>query len=248
MPVGAIITMMNRFANVALAVLILECGAHSAALAAPVNQSGGKTTALQVSTTLILRNGTRFEVDGPIREEHERIIFRTSGALYSIPLADVDIDATRAAVTKEILATNDSDRKLKVSPAERDRLLRELEQNHSGRASDVKEERVAEARQPQDKGDEWSWRNAARVYEENLRRANEDLDLLRARADSLKHQVEEFFALGYHANQFTYQSSELQLTLDQIPAAELAVTRAQRAYDQFREDARKQGVMPGWLR
>jgi hypothetical protein len=236
---------MNRLAKLALAALILGCGGL---FAAPVSQSGGKTASLQMSTTLILRNGARFEVDGPIREEQERIIFRTSGALYSIPLADVDIEATRAAVTKAILAASDSDRKLKVSPIERDRLLRELEQNHSGRPSDVKGERVAEPREPQDKGDEWSWRNSARVYEENVRRAIEDLELLHARADSLKRQVEQFFALGYHANQFTYQSSELQLTLDQIPAAELAVTRAQRAYDQFREDARKQGVMPGWLR
>jgi hypothetical protein len=74
------------------------------------------------------------------------------------------------------------------------------------------------------------------------------VELLRARAEALKHQIEQFFSLGYHANQFTYQSSELQLTLDQLPAAELAVTRAQRANDQFREDARRLGITPGWLR
>src|SRR5438105_558965 len=85
-----------------------------------------------VTTTLILRNGTRFEVEGPIREEQARIIFRTSGALYSIPLADVDMEATRAAVTRPVIVTADSSKKLKVSSAERDRLLRELEQNHSG--------------------------------------------------------------------------------------------------------------------
>jgi hypothetical protein len=201
-----------------------------------------------LTTTLILHNGTHFEIDGPIREEQGRIIFRTSGSLYSIPLADVDMEATRAAVTKEILVTSDADRKLKVSAAERDRLLRELEQNHSGKLSDAKPEKVFEPREPRDKGDEWSWRNSARAYEESIRRAKEDLDLLRTRADSLKHQIEQFFALGYRASQFTYQSSELQVTLDQIPAAELAVTRAQRAYDQFREDARKQGILPGWLR
>lgn len=201
-----------------------------------------------VTTTLILRNGTHFDIQGPIREEQGRIIFRTSGALYSIPLADVDLEATRAAVTKEILATSDADRKLKVSRAERDRLLRELEQNHSGKQSDAKAEKVSEPREPRDKGDEWSWRNSARSYEESIRRAKEDLELLQVRAETLKHQIEQFFALGYRPNQFTYQSSELQAMLDQIPAAELAVTRAQRAYDQFREDARKQGVMPGWLR
>jgi hypothetical protein len=207
------------------------------------------TTQPILTTTLILHNGTGFEVDGPIREEQGRIIFRTAGSLYSIPLGDVDLDATRAAVTKMVIVTTDADRKLKVSAAERDRLLRELEQNHSGkRAEEVKLEKVAEPREAPEKGDEWSWRAAARTHEEAVRRAKEDADLLRDRAAALRHQIEQFVALGYRANQFTYQSSELQLTLDQIPAAELAITRAQRAFDQFREDARKQGIMPGWLR
>lgn len=201
------------------------------------------------TTTLILHNGTRFDVDGPIREEQDRIIFRTGGSLYSIPLGDVDLDATRAAVTRMVIVTNDGDRKLKVSAAERDRLLRELEQNHSGKpAEELKLEKVAEPRESPDKGDEWSWRTAARVHEEAVRRAKENADLLRDRAEALKHQIEQFVAIGYHPNQFTYQTSELQLTLDQIPAAELEITRAQRAFDQFREDARKQGIMPGWLR
>jgi len=201
------------------------------------------------TTTLILHNGARFDVDGPIREEQGRIIFRTAGSLYSIPLVDVDLDATRAAVTRMVIVTNDGDRKLKVSAAERDRLLRELEQNHSGKpASELRLERVAEPREAPEKGDEWSWRTAARTHEEAVRRAKENVDLLRDRAEALKRQIEQFVAVGFHPRQFTYQTSELQLTLDQIPAAELEITRAQRAFDQFREDARKQGIMPGWLR
>ena len=214
-----------------------------------------------LTTTLILRDGTRFEVDGPIREEHGRIIFR-SGTLYSIPVSEVDMEATRAAVTKTVLVTpdqmaetkavlvtSDQDRKLKVSAAERDRLLRELEQNHSGGpVQALNLEKVVEPREAPDKGDEWSWRLAARAHEEAIRRAKEDLALLRDRAEKLRRQIEQFVALGYRARQFTYQSTELQLTLDQIPAAELEVTRAERANAQFREDARKQGILPGWLR
>jgi hypothetical protein len=201
-----------------------------------------------VTTTLILRNGTHFDVDGPIREEQGRIIFR-SGALYSIPVSEVDMDATRASLTKTVLATVDQDRKLKVSPAERDRLLRELEQNHSGGpAQALNVEKMVEPRQSPDNGDEWSWRSAARAHEEAIRRAKENVALLRDRAELLKRQVEQFVSLGYRPHQFTYQSSELQLTLDQIPAAELEITRAERANAQFREDARKQGIMPGWLR
>jgi hypothetical protein len=227
-------------------------------LAATLSSSPGSSHPPILTTMLILRDGTRFEVDGPIREEQGRIIFRNSGALYSLPLGDVDMEATRAAVTKPVVVTNDSDRKIKVSAMERERLLRELEQNHSGKgsaSSEVKPDRVPEPPEPltaskddDSKRDEWWWRGAARAHEEAIRRAKEDVALLRSRAEALTRQIESFFALGYRANQFTYQSSELQLTLDQIPAAELEIARAQRANDQFRDDARRQGIMPGWLR
>jgi hypothetical protein len=220
-------------------------------LAATIAQSPAPAAPTALTTTLILRNGTQFEVEGPIREERARIIFRTSGRLYSIPLADVDMDATRAAVTKAVVVTSDSGKKLKVSAPERDRLLRELEQNHTGKpSSSATSDRLPEVRETAEppNGDEWSWRTAARAHEEAIRRAKENAELLRTRASALKQQIEQFFALGYHANQFTYQSTELQYTQDQLPAAELEVTRAQRENDQFREDARKQGIMPGWLR
>jgi hypothetical protein len=201
-----------------------------------------------LTTTLILRNGSHFDVEGPIREEQGRIIFR-SGTLYSIPVGEVDMEATRAAVTATVIAEIGTDKKLKVSSTERDRLLRELEQNHSGTpAPALNLEKVAEPRDTADKGDEWSWRNAARAHEESIRRAKENVALLRDRAELLKRQIEQFVSLGYRSHQFTYQSSELQVTLDQIPAAELEITRAERANAQFREDARKQGIMPGWLR
>lgn len=232
------------------------------ALAATLSSSPGPSQTPIPTTTLILRDGTRFEVDGPIREERARIIFRTAGSLYSIPLGDFDQEATRAAAAKPVVVTNDPDKKIKVSAMERERLLRELEQNHSGKAtttssasSDVKPDRVPEPSEPpaaskddDSKRDEWWWRGAARAHEEAIRRANEDVGLLHSRAETLKRQIESFFSLGYQPNQFTYQSSELQLTLDQIPAAELEITRAQRANEQFRDDARRQGIMPGWLR
>jgi hypothetical protein len=201
-----------------------------------------------LTTTLILRNGTHFDIDGPIREERGRIIFR-SGTLYSIPVGEVDMDATRAAITATVITSIGPDKKLKVSASERDRLLRELEQNHSGTpAPALSFEKVIEPHDTADNGDEWSWRNGARAHEEAIRRAKENMALLRDRAELLKRQIEQFVALGYRSHQFTYQSSELQLTLELIPAAELEITRAERANMEFREDARKQGIMPGWLR
>jgi hypothetical protein len=220
-------------------------------LAATIAQPPAPATPAAITTTLILRNGTRFEVEGPIREEQARIIFRTEGKLYSIPLADVDMDATRAAVTKAVVVTSDSGKKLKVSATERERLLRELEQNHTGKPSSAAAgDHLPEPREVAEPSnrDEWSWRLAARAHEEAIRRAKEDVELLRTRESALKEQIQQFFALGYRAKQFTYQSTELEITQAQLPAAELEVTRAQRENDQFREDARKQGIMPGWLR
>lgn len=215
------------------------------------------------STTLILRNGDRYPIDGPIREEQGRVIFRQAGgALYSIPLAEVDATATREAamprtvivVRPEAPKSGKEGVKLKVSEAERDRLLRELEKNHSGTPA-APQKSLDEVLPPptkreaeEAKQDEWSWRNRARGYEEAVRRAEENVGLLRSRIEQLEQQIIGFTQLGYNPRQFTYQTSELQYARDQIPAAELEVTRAKRAWDQFRDDARRQGVLPGWLR
>jgi hypothetical protein len=144
--------------------------------------------------------------------------------------------------------------KLKVTEAERDRLLRELEKNHSGTPA-APQKPLDEVLPPpskreveESKQEEWSWRNRARGYEEAVRRAEENVGLLRDRVEQLEQQIIGFTQLGYNPRQFTYQTTELQYARDQIPAAELEVTRAKRAWDQFRDDARRQGVLPGWLR
>lgn len=216
-------------------------------------------------TTLILRNGDRYSIDGPIREEEGRVVFRQAGgALYSVPLGEVDFSATRAAampqavivVRPEPAAAPKAKEavKLKVSEAERDRLLRELEKNHSGTPA-APQKSLDEALPPPTrqeaeaaKQDEWSWRNRARGYEEAIRRAEENVALLRDRIEQLEQQILGFTQLGYKPRQFTYQTTELQYARDQVPAMQLEVTRAKRAWDQFREDARRQGVLPGWLR
>lgn len=203
------------------------------------------------SPVLVLRSGDRIEVEPGIRVDERTVVFRTAGNLYSMPVTEIDIDATRAAANT-IIARPDNDRgKLKVSAAEKERLLRELEQNHNGTAApknafDVKQPSPAE--QQASVADEWSWRRAARQHEENIRQAKEELELLQSRAAQLERQIESYVSLGYKPQQFTYQSSQLQITLDSMPRAELEVTRARRAFDQFKEDARKQGIMPGWLR
>src|ERR1043165_1897124 len=89
-------------------------------------------TALTIQTpALILRDGVRIDVDGNVRVEQGKVVFRSAGSLYSIPEGDGDGGAPRAAAAAPV-SKPDATMRLKVTEAERDRLLRELEQNHSG--------------------------------------------------------------------------------------------------------------------
>ena len=58
-------------------------------------------TALSIPTsTLVLRDGHRIDVDDSVRIEKGRAIFRANGALFTIPESEVDIEATKAAVIR----------------------------------------------------------------------------------------------------------------------------------------------------
>ncbi len=143
--------------------------------------------------------------------------------------------------------------RLKVTPEVRDRLLHDLEQNHSGTPvhfadiPPVTPDQDA-AQRERATGDEWSWKMQAQAKEETIRRAKEQLDLLRSREDELAQKIRTLFALGYKPNQFSYDAAQLEFTREAIPNAELAVAQAERDYAQFRDNARRLGVMPGWLR
>ena len=207
-------------------------------------------TALSIPTpTLVFRSGDRLDVDGSVRVEEGRVIFRSGGALYSVPEAEVDLAATRAVVSVPIVKAQTTMR-LKMSEAERTRLFKELEQNHSGTPTTAKLPTfpTVSEREQLASPEEWSWRRDAQAYEESIRRAHEELDLLRTRAEQLRAHIAGLLSLGYKARQFTYDSTQLEATLAQIPRAELEVERAERAYAQFKENARRQGILPGWLR
>lgn len=207
-------------------------------------------TALTVPTpTLVFRGGKRLDVDGNVRVDQGRVIFRSGGALYSVPEGEVDLIATRDAGAISVVKA-DPTMRLKVSEAERVRLLKELEQNHNGTPSTATLPPLpaSDREQPGVPGDEWTWRRDAQNYEESIRRAHEELDLLTSKAEQLKAHIAGLLSLGYKPHQFTYDSTALQYTIEQIPRAELEVARAERAFALFKENARKQGVPPGWLR
>ncbi len=205
---------------------------------------------LIVANTLVLRTGERISVEGPVTTRDGVVVFRSGGALYSMPAFEVDEAATKIANTTP--ADNQTQpRRLKVSATERDRLLRDLEHNHGGtRAPEPARYDGPPASEPSAEvnQDEWTWRQRAREYQETVRQAKENLEMLVDKVDRLRAEIRALVALGWQPSAFTYQTTQLAYAQDAIPAAELAVTRAERAYDQFRDDARRQGIMPGWLR
>ena len=214
---------------------------------------------LTLTSTLVLRSGDRIVVEGKPVEKDGVVMFRSAGVLYSMPSVEVErIESEERPATTVAPATpakaQTSRRRPIVSEEERKRLLAELEKNHGGtpppptqRAPQL-EPPPSRAEVREQKQEEAEWRRQARTHEENVRRANEELALLESRVGDLRSKIQSLLSLGYKPAQFTYDTSQLEMTLTQIPYAQLEVTRAVRAYDQFREDARREGVMPGWLR
>jgi len=195
------------------------------------------------TSTLVLRSGDRIAVEGTPREVDGVYTFRSGGLLYSLPASEVlRIEDAPAAVKEK------PTKKLRLSEEERKRLLDELAKNHDGQPPQPPEmpDEPPPASAPDP--DEAHWRGRARAHEENILRAQEDLALLESRAEELRGQILSFVSLGYQSRQFTYQTTQLARTLEQIPSAKLEVARAERAWQQFQEDARKAGVLPGWLR
>lgn len=216
-------------------------------------------TALALPTNvLVLRSGDRIEIQSA-HEQDGRVVFRTTdGRLFSLPLHEIDLVATSTGDAAAAPAPNAGQperiagqKKLKVSAEERRRLIEALEQNHSGRPappSTIELPPASSEEGARQTEDEWTWRNRARALEEAVRQAKENRDLLLGRADALRSHILGLLSLGYKPGQFTYDTSQLQYTLEQIPQANLDITRAERALSEFREEARQRGITPGWLR
>jgi len=204
---------------------------------------------LILASTLVLRSGERIAVGGAVTEKNGVVMFRSGGALYSMPASEVAEIATKAANASYGDAQK-FPRRLKVSVAERKRLLQDLERNHSGQvpADQRWESEPVRDETPRANAEEWNWRRQAREYEESVRQAKENLNLVLDHVDRLRAEIRGLLSLGWKPEAFTYQTTQLAYAADSIPNAALSVQRAQRAYDQFRDDARRQGVMPGWLR
>src|SRR5437870_5650911 len=125
-------------------------------------------TALSIPTSaLVLRDGVRIDVDGAIHVENGRATFRVGGTLYSVPAEEVDLEATRTVGTEPQPAKLQEHSRLRVNESERDRLLRDLEQNHEGKPAPAEALKIppgpTAAERAQTSEDEWSWRGRAWV-------------------------------------------------------------------------------------
>jgi hypothetical protein len=218
-------------------------------------------------TTLVLRSGDRIDVDGPIREQDGVVTFRSGGQLYSMPAEEIDRDATAharldphvdaaqtAQAAKEAADDEAEVRKLRLSPEERAKLFDRLKDNHAGTPATAEQLHVEPAprrtasEKAAEEDAEWTWRQRARSYQDAVVHAQEEIQLLESRAAELRSAIQFFFTQGYKPWQFTWESSQLEYVEAQLPRARLELTRVERELARFEEDARRQGVMPGWLR
>ena len=219
---------------------------------------------LTLTSTLVLRSGDRIPVEGKPVTKDGVITFRAGGLLYSMPATEVeriesedageDSVPPQAKVAVKAEVRKETPRRKPVSEEERKRLLAELEKNHTGTPPSPEQAPPRLAPPPtreevkETKREESQWRREARAHEEAIRRANEELELIEARIADYQRKIQTFVSLGYKPHQFTYDTTQLQHLIDSIPYARLEITRAIRANEQFREDARREGVLPGWLR
>src|SRR5688572_23037018 len=208
---------------------------------------------LVLNSTLVLYSGDRISVEGKPVEKDGVLTFRSAGKLYSLPASEVERIEEPGSVIEVVAEAKKTPppRRRPVSEEERKRLLAELEKNHSGTGSlppPVLPPEPTREEKRELKREESSWRREARYHEEAVRRAKEEVELLENRAIDLQSKIQFLVAQGFKPHQFTYDTTQLHQTLEQLPRARLEVTRAIRAQDQFREDARREGVLPGWLR
>lgn len=228
--------------------------------------------------TLVLNSGERFAVKADVRIEEGLVVFRTdSGSLYSIPLSEVDLgrteeanetprnrgapagpkrsaDQARIDLDRLLADRSLSGRQIVVSEEEKRRVIEEAEKSRGvptepaplPKVEDSESRSTADG--TRDSRDEWHWREKSRSYHDRVERARENLALLVDREQRLQDEILGLLSLGYRADQFNLQVLQLAHTRDSIPRAQLDLQRAERELSRFKDDARRQGILPGWLR
>lgn len=210
---------------------------------------------------LVLRSGHQITVDGRMTVQNGNLVFRDrSGVLYSLPLTEIDQQATLKLHTasagepdpsRPAIRRVEPTLKLRVNAEEKQRLLKELEKSRGTPAAPAPRAKALEINETveiRDHSDEARWRAESRNFEENVRRKQENLEMLRERAQRLEDEVRALLSFGVPPDQYSYSLVRLQDTRSMLDQAQLDLTQAQRDLADFRERARRQGILPGWLR
>lgn len=210
---------------------------------------------------LVLRSGHRMAVEGEVNLQQGKVVFRhPSGVLYSLPLAEVDIVATERANhhvveseawrEREVPETESPlSGRLRVSKAEKERLLRELEKSRGTPVvRKIEPAPVVEEVEVRDRSEEMAWRAASKRLEEQVRSLADRVQMLRDRIEYLEDQIRTFIGMGMPGDQYGGNMIQLQDSRAMLEEAELALASAQRELEDFRETARRAGILPGWLR
>jgi len=228
--------------------------------------------------TLVLNTGQRLAIEEEVRIEEGLVVFRAEGGpLYSIPLSEVDLarteqaneapkresvpagpkrssDEARLDLERMLADRSLAGRQIVVSEEEKQRLIEEAARSRGIPVEPppvtAGEDLVVAGVTDEGRGDrdEWYWREKSRGYHDRVTRAKEELAFLADKEQRLQDEILGLLSLGYNPNQFNLQVLQLAHTRDSIPRAQLNLQRAERDLARFKDDARRQGILPGWLR
>ncbi|MHB0970464.1 MAG: hypothetical protein ACYC7A_17910 [Thermoanaerobaculia bacterium] len=227
--------------------LLLPVVIAAALVATPANQ------------VLVLRTGERIAISGEPRRDGDTIVFRSrSGALYSIAASDVDEKATLAAAetlqdtsTRSVLP-----KRLKGDAATKKRLLADLSKSRGtpvappplpppsapgDAAADAAKEKALAA-------EEETWRRNARALDERVASAEARVEYLAEREKAVNDEILAMLALGHPQEHLGLQVRDLQDTKSFLEQARRDLEAAKQERARFQDDARRQGILPGWLR
>ena len=202
-------------------------------------------------------------MEGTVIERSERLILlkTRAGVVYSIPRESIrsESDGAETATSRKTSVARPQragrlpEKKIRVDEEEKKRLLAELEKNHSGKVppkqswETAKPVAAAETVEVTERSDETYWREEARKRTEGVRRAREHYELLTRREQEIEDQVR--MLLGrVHNDHLGHHMIALADTRTMREQARLDIDRAQRDLDALHDDARREGILPGWLR
>jgi hypothetical protein len=215
---------------------------------------------------LVLTSGARISVEGDVSLQNGSYVFRSNGTLYALPADEVDVPATNRreeARRAELERSRPSGPvKMKVSADERQKIFEKL--NNTAKdagtpatmppvvvtapSTEVAVAAEVEPSREELRQEERYWREESRRHHEAVERWREELAFLARREQKLEDEILMLMSLGYKSRQFSMEVMQLERAREAQERARLELGRAERALQQFLADARREGILPGWLR